>query len=268
MRTLLLASSATLALGAFGTASAQDEGYYVGGSLGGQWLSDSDNVGRLDQDFTIGGTALDGATLPAGTPVGWTTEFDSGWTGGVQLGRDYGAFRVEGELAFASNDVDTHSGVFAGDVELDGVDTTALIETPDADENGVEDDLGVLIGDLVADGQGDIKTTYLFLNGYYDFYTENSKFTPYIGAGLGVGFVDVDYSPSSVGIVDDDDTKFAYQVMAGVDAAVSDNMSVYGEASYRGTSDVKVDVDLIPATLDVENRGTLLEVGLRYKFGA
>ncbi|MEM9234986.1 MAG: outer membrane beta-barrel protein, partial [Pseudomonadota bacterium] len=95
---------------------------------------------------------------------------------------------------------------------------------------------------------------------------QNSPITPYIGAGIGVGFVDVDYSPSGVGIISDDDTRFAYQAMAGASYAMTEQTALFGEVSYRGTTDVEVTTVLFPGELDIENRGVTAEVGVRFTF--
>ncbi len=259
MRKSLFIGTAITAI-AFTGASAEEKSYYISGSVGANWASDSDNEGSFTDDFTIAGTALDGATLPAGTAVGWDTEFDVGYTLSAAIGKDLGAFRAEAEVAFTQNDVDTHSGVFAGTTSLDPVDATVLVAS-------TSDDLGTTVGALVADGQGDLQTTYLFANGYYDFELPNTSIEPYIGAGIGVGFVDVEYAPSNVGIVDDDDTVFAYQFMAGAAVPVTPQLMGFGEDGYRGTTDVEVDVDLFAGELEIENRGVIAEVGLRYNFG-
>ena len=44
----------------------------------------------------------------------------------------------------------------------------------------------------LVDGSGDITGLGLTLNGFYDFSSADSKFTPYIGAGVGAVYVDAD----------------------------------------------------------------------------
>ena len=88
-------------------------------------------------------------------------------------------------------------------------------------------DLGVTVGDLVANGQGEMQTKSLFLNAYYDF--ENStNFTPFLGGGLGYSNIDVNYKPSDVEIINDDDDVFSYQVSGGVSYAFNDQFHVVG----------------------------------------
>jgi opacity protein-like surface antigen len=56
-----------------------------------------------------------------------------------------------------------------------------------------------------------------------------SLLTPYVGAGLGGARVDFDG--------DETDTEFAWQVMAGVDYAMTPQWSLYGEVRYFSVDD-------------------------------
>ncbi|MGF1455614.1 MAG: outer membrane protein [Alphaproteobacteria bacterium] len=234
---------------------------YVSFSAGASFLRDSDNDGAFVGDFETGeGTTIAAGTiLPDGTPVGWTTEFDTGYAlaaaAGVTLLPN---IRGELEIAFQSNNVETHNGVVAGGIPLAGEDAAVLITGASA--------LGISVGDLVADGQGSVDTLFVMANGYYDFGDESWYLRPYVGAGIGIGFVDVDYSPSNTVIVDDDQTAFAYQAMAGVTAQVSPMIDVFGGYRYRATTDVETDVSLFNASLDIENEAHILEGGIRFKF--
>lgn len=240
------------------SALAQDS--YISLSGGGAFLADSDNAGQFTSTFTTGaGTTIPaGTALPAGTPLGWTTAFDTGYALSAAYGfRFADTFRVEFELAYQSNDIDTHSGVTAAGILLDGEDAGVLITG--------SPNLGVSVGALVDDGQGGVDTTYLMANVFYDIPAgDNAAF--YIGGGLGVGFVHAEYAPSDITIIDGDKSAFAYQAIAGVSYDVSDDLALFAQYRYRGTSDVELDVSLFDATLEIENRSSIVEVGLRYGF--
>jgi opacity protein-like surface antigen len=238
-------------------ASAQEN--YVSASAGLSMLQDSDNSGEFSSDFTTGaGTTIPaGVVLPAGTEVGWTTEFERGYSVSAAYGRDYGAWRGEVEIALQSNDIDTHNGVQAAGIALANEDAGVLITG--------SSNLGVTVGALVDDGAGSVKSTFLMANAYYDFGGD-SAFSPYIGAGVGVAKVEVEYAPSGVGIVDDSDTLIAYQLIGGASYDLSDAMAIFAQARYRATPDVETQVDLFDAKLDVENTSTLLEAGVRFRF--
>lgn len=242
-----------------GTAFAGD--WYFGGSLGYGMQDDSDNSGAFTSDFTTGNgdpAVPFGTVLPAGTTVGWTTEFDDGMAFSLEGGLRYDSGLRSGiELSYGSADVETHFGVTAGGGLIDGVDAAVL--------TGSAVQLGATVGDVVADGRGDITTLSLFVNAYYDF-NRDSNFEPYIGVGLGFSDVDVTFNPSGVGIVDDGETVLAYQLKLGATLQFNDNWEGYADYAHRMTADVEVGVDLFPATLEVENQQGLFSVGVRYRY--
>jgi opacity protein-like surface antigen len=248
---MVLAVPATLAGG----------GWYVSGSIGSVSQGDSDNSGAFTSDFTTGDgspAVPNGTVLPAGTSVGWTTEFDAGMAFSLEAGKRYSSgFRSGIELSFGSSDVDSHAGVSAGGTVIDGVDAAVL--------TGSSTQLGVTVGEVVAVGRGDVSTMTLMANAYYDFNREG-KVSPYLGAGIGVSDVDVTFNPSDVGIIDDGETAFAYQLKAGATVRFGDAWEGFAEYAYRSTGDIETDADLIPVTLEVENTQGLVSVGARYRF--
>lgn len=249
------------ALAAFATATpalAQD--YYGSVSVGVGALNDSDNSGSFSSNFLTGtGTTIPNNTpIPAGASVGWTTEFDTGYTFSGALGRRFSnGLRAEIELAFQNNDVDTHRDVQAANIPLDAEDVGVLISGAPLQ--------GATVGEVVADGRGSVDTNFLMANVYYDF-NQLGAFTPYVGAGAGIGFTTVKYVPSGVGIVDDEETAFAYQAIVGASYAFNDRTALFAQYRYRATEDIETSVDLFPASLDVENRASVFEAGLRFNF--
>lgn len=233
---------------------------YVSLSAGASLLQDSDNSGALTRNFTTGaGTTIPaGTVLPSGTSLGWTTEFDTGYSASAAIGRRFGdSWRGEIEIGYQSNDVDRHSGVRVGGGLIDAQDAGVLITG--------SPNLGVTVGALVDDGRGSVATTFLMGNVYYDLPAWGS-ITPYVGAGLGVGMVEVDYSPSGVSIIDDDATVVAYQAVFGATLGLNEQMSLFAQYRYRATGDVETDSALLPAQLDIENGSSTLEGGLRIRF--
>ena len=242
-----------------GTASAGE--WYFGGSLGFGMQDDSDNSGALTSAFTTGNglpAIPNGTVLPAGTTVGWTTDFDDDMAVSLEAGMRYDSGLRSGvELSFGSADVETHRGVTVGGTVIDGVDAAVL--------TGSATQLGATVGQVVADGRGDISTVTLFFNAYYDF-NRDSNFEPYIGVGLGFSDVDVSFNPSGVGIVDDGETVLAYQVKLGATLQFNENWEGFADYAHRMTEDVEVGVGLFPATLEIENEQGLFSVGARYRF--
>jgi len=256
----LLKSVAALAAGVMMAGMAQAQDWYVGGSIGYVQQNDSDNAGTTGA-FTTGNLG-DGSTLDvaAGTAYGWSTEFDNGTSFGAEIGARYDSGLRSGvELVFSESDVDTHTDVTLGGGSIDAVDAAAIAGSPDP--------LGATVAQIVADGQGDISQTAIFANAYYDF-NRTGSLQPYVGAGLGFADVDVTYSPSGVGVINDGETKFAYQIKAGATWSVNDAWELFGEYAYRATDDIEVNNDLFPGTLNIENEQNVFQVGARFKFGA
>ncbi len=240
-------------------ATAQE--WYVSGSAGYVLQNDSSNSGTTGA-FTTGNGAPAlpfGTAIAAGTPYGWETEFDNGYAIAGEFGGFYeNGFRSGLELVYSKADVDTHSGVNVAGTVIDGVDAAVLTGSPTQ--------LGATVGAVVADGQGDLKSTSVFANIYYDF-NRDGMIQPYVGAGLGYSDVSVDYSPSGVDIIDDSEGKLAYQIKGGASWAITDKIDLFGEAVYRATDDVELSNTLFPGTLNIENTQTVLSIGARYRFG-
>jgi len=245
----------------FSTSSMAATGeWYIGGSLGYVWQNDSSNSGSTGEFTTGNGSPAvpTGSQINAGTPYGWDTSFDGGWAIAGEGGwmHDSG-LRLGLELTYSGDDVDTHKNVNVAGTVIDGVDAAVLTGSPEQ--------LGATVGQVVADGKGDITSTGLFLNAYYDFNRSNT-FYPYVGLGIGFMNVNVKFNPSDIGIIDDDETKFAYQLKAGLAYRIAEQFDVYGEYAFRGTDDIKVQNDLFPGDLEIENQQHLLSLGVRYRF--
>ena len=190
-------SGAAFAISVAGAALAQEPSKnYVTLSGGVSLLMDSENEGAFNGAFTTGeGTTIpSGVVLPDGTPVGWTTDFDTGYSIGAAIGRRYGAIRGELEVAWQRNGVETHYDVVAGGIPLADEDAGVLITG--------SSNIGASVADVVSAGEGNVRTIFVMANAIYDF-RNSSSVTPYIGAGAGVGFVDVNFAPSGVTIIDD-----------------------------------------------------------------
>lgn len=234
------------------------DGPYVGVSGGISLPSDSSNSGEFEE--TVPATA-DFGEITTETPLEWNTEFDNGLAISGQVGYAFeNGFRVELEGAYSQYDVDTHSGLTVGGTDIDAVDSAVLTR-------GVADPANPTVGAVIADGQGDVTNFGVFGNVFYDIQT-GSAFKPYVGAGLGYQWVDVEFSPSGVDVADDDDGGFAYQLMAGASFELSDRAELFGQYTYRAnTEDADIDLNLLPATLGVESEQSIVSAGVRFSFG-
>lgn len=120
---------------------------------------------------------------------------------------------------------------------------------------------------LYLDGSGknhsaDVQTTGAFLNGYYDF-RRGSAWQPYVGAGVGVAQV---RTSGGTALVHGEDTRFAYQLKAGVSHPFNDRLT--GDLGYRYLRVEDVKIGTGPAAINGAYGTSAVMVGLRYKFGA
>ena len=129
-------------------------------------------------------------------------EFDTGLHLGAAVGYDFGKFRVESEFGYQSHEFEELT-----DIEFNG--------TP--------------LGDRGADG--DIDAFVLLINGFYDIDT-GTKFTPYLGGGIGFATLKVkDIFITGIVRGSDDDTVFAYQVAGGMGYEITEQ--IVADLSYR-----------------------------------
>ncbi len=154
-------------------------------------------------------------------------EFDSGAVLGLAVGYYIGNCRLEGEFGYQKNDVDK-IGAF-------GVGFNA---------------------------SGDITSTSLLVNGYYDLL-KYGALTPYVSLGLGLASLelnDLTVPGATTGSAGDDDMVFAYQVGAGVGYALNPQMTIDFKYRYFATQDP----DFGGTKFEYGSHNFLL--GLRYNF--
>ena len=88
----------------------------------------------------------------------------------------------------------------------------------------------------------EIRAYSLMKNFVYELPNQ-TRFTPYGGAGLGISFIDIDTSASPFiadGAFSDDDTAFSWQVIAGVSARLNHAADFIFEYRYFATSDLEL----------------------------
>jgi len=161
-------------------------------------------------------------------------EFDGGYVLGGAIGYMFDNFRIEGEISYQKNDADK---VTIKSVKLNGVD------------QGIS-------GSEPADGDVGIFT--FLANGYYDF-NNDSKFTPYLTAGIGMANVEID---------PEDDTVFAYQIGAGVGIAMSETVTLDCKYRYLGAADYEIGdtVQGVAVKVDSSIASHNFTVGIRFTF--
>ena len=164
-----------------------------------------------------------------GTGINVDADFGTGWAGALTVGHAYGnGVRSEIELGRRSNDLDSISGV-----------TT---------------------------GTGDVTAWSGMLNVLYDFKT-GTPLTPYLGAGIGAARVSLDARPIGASRIDDSDSAFAYQGIAGVGYRLNDATQAFLDYRYFATAELGFSTAAGTA-VDADYKNHTLMVGLRYSFGA
>lgn len=254
---LRLIAAGTAALVALPTA-ALAEGPYVGISGGVSLPGDSKNRGEITGNIPA---TDDFGPIAAGTPLAWDTDFDTGLALNGQVGYAFdNGFRLEVEGVYSRYNVDNHAGLLVGGANIDSADVAVLTRGPANSANPT-------VGAVIADGQGRVSNYGLFANVFYDIET-GTALKPFVGAGAGVQWVDVDYRPSDVNVGSGTKAGIAYQLMAGASYEVTPNVDLFGQYTYRANGNrADIDLDLLPATLGVQNHQSLITAGVRVKFG-
>ncbi len=115
---------------------------------------------------------------------------------------------------------------------------------------------------------GSLSTAHIFLNGYYemDFF---GVVTPYVGLGVGYGKVSLNLKElDGTVVVDDDDTVYSYQLMAGAAINVTENFSLTAEYRYFDTiTDAELMLSNAPGLIENSDiRSHEIRFGIRYWF--
>ena len=101
---------------------------------------------------------------------------------------------------------------------------------------------------------GWFETTSVFTSLYYDF-TNDTKFTPYVGAGLGTTNIHTDMRR------DADQLRFGYQGKLGASYDMSNSFDLFAEGVYQSTAESSLNEDTLDGISSFSTR-----LGTRYKF--
>lgn len=175
----------------------------------------------------------------SGSGVNATASFDHGYAILGVVGYDYGKYsfgglRSELELGYRSNGADS----------ISGSNTT------------------VGVGGL----SGDVKAYSAMINGLYDLPV-NFPVRPYLGAGIGIAHIDVDKVARDSGFINDSDTQFAYQGIAGLGWDVDPKWRVNLDYRYFSTLDPDFTTGS-NANVSGEYHTHTVMLGFAYKFAA
>ncbi|WP_067490065.1 OmpA family protein [Erythrobacter sp. CCH5-A1] len=208
----------------------------------GQWYIQGDGGVMIvqDQSLDVNGVA-DNAKA----------DYDTGYDFGGLVGYDFGGFRLEAEASYRAADL---TQVVAGN--------QGLALNPSAGAPG-----GFTRFTGTRDALGEVNALSFMLNGLVDFGDDDSL-QGFVGGGVGVARVDLDgrVNSNGPGVWNDSDTGFAWQLLAGVRAPLSDSWDVGLKYRYFRAEDVNL-VDALGRTLDTKMTSHSLLGSITYNFG-
>jgi opacity protein-like surface antigen len=217
-------------------ALARDGAWYVGGEFGPMIVEDIDFDRNASQD------AL-------------TFHHEYGYDGGLFVGYDLGAFRVEAEVSYRRARVDEiESSVFLpGQARASQIGLAAAPNIFNA-------------------GDGHTSALSGMINVMLDF-GDDDGLSGFVGGGVGiarVSFDNVQYFVNHPAIVDDNDTGLAWQVIAGVRQAITPNIDVQLRYRFFNVHDVRMNGFVGGAGNELESRfrSHSLLGGIVFNFGA
>lgn len=205
----------------------------------GQWYIEGDGGVMLVEDQNI-----DVNTFAENAKANYDTGYDFG---GI-VGHDFGAFRLEAEASYRSAELED---VTAGSQGL------AL--------NPIQGGFSRFTTTLPALGEANALS--FMVNGLFDFGSDDGL-QGFAGGGVGVARVDMDgrVNTNGPGVWNDSDTGFAWQLLAGVRAPLSDSWDVGLKYRYFNVPDVAI-VDPLGRALNTDFNSHSLLGSITYNFG-
>ncbi len=201
-----------------------------------QWYVGVDGGVMLVEDTDL--------NLADGGSTAITSGFDEGYDFGGVVGYDFGAFRLESEVSYRAANIDSHQ---------------VNVVAPGFYENG--------------NAFGKASALSFMVNGLLDFGADDGL-QGFVGGGVGVARVALkDFGIVAGGTaltaLDDSDTGFAWQALAGIRAPLSDSWDV--GLKYRFFNAPNVDLiatgPVAGAALETRYRSHSLMGSLVYNFG-
>lgn len=236
MRSIMMISASALALVA-SPAAARDGAWYVGGEFGAMIVE--------DVEFDFGG----GGTLPGNDDAHVVLDHDYGLDGALFVGYDLGAFRLEAEVAYKRASVDEIESVIALPGSSGGSPPPAQT--------------------VIDAGGGHTSALSFMLNGMLDF-GDDDGFSGFVGGGAGrarIDFSRIRAFDDAPAYIDDGDSRFAWQIVAGVRRAISDNVDVTLRYRFFNVADITVpDYGGFDGKSGLRTHSLL--AGLTFNFGA
>lgn len=226
------------------------KGVYVTAGVGGSWSSGNATTTTSNPTFEIDGVRYPSTgSMLGNAPLGGGVAVEAG------VGYDFGN-NFRSELTYLYN--------------------AASLGTSSYSTSNLRVDGDSYNGTATASTSGNVKTNSVMVSGYYDIQT-NSKFTPYVGAGIGYTSVSIPAQNRVAANFNVDGfqgagwldfpggsaSAFGYQAKIGVSYAVSKPADLYLEGTYQGNTGVTISGTEFSA-LNLFG----VRAGFRYRFGS
>ena len=200
-----------------------------------QWYVGVDGGVMIVEDLTLDIGTLDNAG---------SIDTDTGYDFGGLVGYDFGGFRLESEVSYREADTANFSSATP---QITGGAGTGLTR-------GGSYNVG-----------GDVNALSFMVNGLLDF-GDDDGLQGFVGGGVGVARIDLQTVLGAPSFLDDSDTGFAWQALAGVRAPLSDSWDV--GLKYRFFNAKGVDlVDRLGRDVSTRFRSHSIMGSLIYNFG-
>ncbi|MGF7146556.1 outer membrane protein OmpA-like peptidoglycan-associated protein [Sphingomonas zeicaulis] len=211
-------------------AMARDDAWYIGVEAGAMIVEDIDlDIGAIDNGATI--------------------DSKYGYDADGIIGYDFGMFRAEAEVAYKRANIDS---------------LTATAGIPRGNS-------GTLVNGTFDGAAGSVSALSFMVNGLLDFGGEDDGLAGYVGGGVGVARVKYDgvtvQTPEGGPFLDDSDTGFAWQVIAGIRAPITDHWDVGVKYRFFNVDNVDM-VDRLGRDVSSRFRSHSLLGSFIYNFGA
>ena len=230
--------------------SAKATGFYATLGAGASWTGSTGNNAKSYTGSWTTGETFSGTYTPK-------LDLGAGFAGEAGVGYDFGDVRAELTYIYKGSNV--------GDITGSGSETGTL--------NGIS--YTNFPYNFTLSGTGTVSTNSVLVSGYYDIDTK-SKFTPYVGGGLGYTNVSVPTQTGNatlsgggitatqpVNVEGGSAGAFGYQAKAGVAYAASEKADVFLEGTYQGSTGVSIK-GISYSPLNAFG----LRAGVRFRFGS
>jgi|TARA_R110002073_G_scaffold166553_2_gene323209 outer membrane protein OmpA-like peptidoglycan-associated protein len=190
-----------------------------------------------------GSYSILGKEKAKGSPLDLQSHFNDGWALGGTMGYDFGVWRLEGEIGKHFHNADRFAITNDGGLGLGGGSVNATT--------------------------GKSRLTHYMVNAVYDFaaLSDDNKVEPFIGAGLGLGDLNMKNLATAGGaFAHDKDSVFAYQMFAGVRVPLANAFEMSLKYRFLGTADASLQDNLgnrFKASYGVHD----IMMGVTYRFG-